>query len=63
MIKLENINKYYFKGERHQIHVVNNVTLEFPKAGFVTLLGASGSGKTTLLNIIGGLDKFDSGTI
>ena len=63
MIKLENINKYYFKGERHQIHVVNNVSLEFPKAGFVTLLGASGSGKTTLLNIIGGLDKFDSGTI
>ena len=63
MIKLENINKYYFKGERHQIHVVNNVTLEFPEAGFVTLLGASGSGKTTLLNIIGGLDNFDSGTI
>ena len=56
MIKLENINKYYFKGERHQIHVVNNVTLEFPKAGFVTLLGASGSGKTTLLNIIGSLN-------
>lgn len=63
MIKLENINKYYFKGERHQIHVVNNVTLEFPNAGFVTILGVSGSGKTTLLNIIGGLDKFDSGSI
>lgn len=63
MIKLQNLNKYYFKGERHQIHVVNNVTLEFPKAGFVTILGASGSGKTTLLNIIAGLDKYDSGTI
>lgn len=63
MIKLSNLNKYYFKGERHQIHVVNNVTLEFPKAGFVTILGASGSGKTTLLNIIAGLDKYDSGTI
>lgn len=63
MIKLNNINKYYFKGERHQIHVVNDVTLEFPKSGFVTILGASGSGKTTLLNIIGGLDKYDSGTI
>ena len=29
MIKLENINKYYFKGERHQIHVVNNVTKKY----------------------------------
>lgn len=63
MISLKNINKYYFKGEGREIHVVNNVTLEFPDAGFVTILGASGSGKTTLLNIIGGLDKYDSGTI
>lgn len=63
MISLKNINKYYFKGENREIHVVNNVTLEFPDAGFVTILGASGSGKTTLLNIIGGLDKYDSGTI
>ena len=63
MISLKNINKYYFKGENREIHVVNNVTLEFPDAGFVTILGASGSGKTTLLNIIGGLDKYDSGSI
>ena len=63
MISLKNVNKYYFKGESREIHVVDNVTLEFPDAGFVTILGASGSGKTTLLNIIGGLDKYDSGTI
>ena len=63
MIKLDNINKYYFKGENREIHVVNNISLEFPDAGFVTILGASGSGKTTLLNIIAGLDKYDSGTV
>ena len=63
MIKLENINKYYFKGDNREIHVVNNVSLEFPDAGFVTILGASGSGKTTLLNIIAGLDKYDSGSV
>ena len=63
MIKLDNINKYYFKGDNREIHVVNNVSLEFPDAGFVTILGASGSGKTTLLNIIGGLDQYTDGDI
>ena len=63
MIKLENINKYYFKGERHQIHVLKDISIEFPNSGFVTILGTSGSGKTTLLNVIGGLDSFDSGAI
>ncbi len=63
MIKINNIDKYYFKGESREIHVVNNVSLELPSSGLVTLLGVSGSGKTTLLNIIGGLDKYDSGSI
>ena len=63
MIKIEKANKYFNKGKRNQIHVINNTTLEFGKTGLVALLGHSGSGKTTLLNSIGGLDKINKGKI
>lgn len=63
MIKLSNVNKYYNYKKRNQIHVSNNISLTLPDKGLVCLLGPSGSGKTTLLNIIGGLDKLDSGLI
>ncbi len=63
MIKLENINKYYYKNRANSIHVIDNTSIEFPEVGLVSITGPSGCGKTTLLNIIGGLDKFDSGKI
>mgnify|MGYP004501135937 CR=1 FL=1 len=63
MIKIEKVNKYFNKGKKNQIHVINNTTLEFGKTGLVALLGHSGSGKTTLLNSIGGLDKINKGKI
>ena len=63
MIKLENVNKYFNKRKKNEIHVINNTTLEFPSKGLVSLLGPSGCGKTTLLNVIGGLDKINSGNI
>ncbi len=63
MIKIDNLNKYYFKGDSRELHVVNNVSLTLPDSGLVTILGPSGSGKTTLLNIIGGLDNYYSGQI
>lgn len=63
MIRLEKINKYFFKKKKNQIHVIDDTSLELPEKGLVTILGPSGSGKTTLLNVIGGLDKFDSGTL
>lgn len=63
MIKLENINKYFYKGKDKEIHVINETNLEFPDKGLVILLGSSGSGKTTLLNVISGLDTINSGTI
>lgn len=57
MIKLTNLNKYYNKGKGNEIHVINDVSIEFPNTGLITLFGPSGCGKTTLLNVIGGLDK------
>lgn len=63
MIKLSNVNKYFYKGKENQIHVINDTSIEFPEKGLVVLLGTSGSGKTTLLNVLSGLDTFDSGTI
>ena len=63
MIKIDKVNKYYYKGKANQIHVINNTTMTMPDKGIVCLLGPSGCGKTTLLNAIGGLDRVDSGTI
>lgn len=63
MIKIENVNKYFNKGKKNQIHVINNTSLEFGESGLIALLGQSGSGKTTLLNSIGGLDKINKGKI
>ena len=42
---------------------MDDVSIKFPEKGMVFLLGKSGSGKSTLLNVIGGLDKIDSGEI
>lgn len=63
MITLENVNKYFNKGKKNQIHVIDNTSIEIEDKGLVALLGNSGSGKTTLLNAIGGLDKINSGKI
>ncbi len=63
MIKLENLNKYYNRHKKNEIHVINNTSLELESTGLVALLGPSGCGKTTLLNAIGGLDKVTSGKI
>ena len=57
MIKLEKVNKYFNRGRKNQIHIINNTSLELGDTGLVAILGQSGSGKTTLLNAIGGLDK------
>ncbi len=63
MIRLENVNKYFNKHKKNQIHVINNMSIKFPNQGLIALLGPSGCGKTTLLNTIGGLDKVSSGHI
>lgn len=63
MLKIENLNKYFNKNKKNEIHVINNTTLSFNNTGLVCILGESGSGKTTLLNVMGGLDSFSDGII
>jgi len=62
MLRLKKINKSYTTGDFTQ-NALKEVSLEFRKKEFVAVLGPSGSGKTTLLNIIGGLDRYDSGDL
>ena len=63
MLKLEHVNKYFNKNKKNEIHVINETSLHMEGKGLVALLGPSGCGKTTLLNVIGGLDKVNSGQI
>ncbi len=62
MLKLIKIKKSYKTGNFTQ-HALKDINLEFRENEFVAVLGPSGSGKTTLLNVIGGLDKYDSGDL
>lgn len=62
MLQIKNISKQYKTGELVQ-NALKNVSLNFRDNEFVSVLGPSGSGKTTLLNIIGGLDRYDSGDL
>lgn len=62
MLEIRDINKRYKTGSFVQ-EALKDVSLSLRDNEFVSILGPSGSGKTTLLNIIGGLDKYDSGDI
>lgn len=63
MITLKNVDKYYNRRKKSELHVIDNTSLTLEDTGLVALLGSSGSGKTTLLNAIGGLDKIKKGKI
>lgn len=63
MIRLEHVNKYFNKGKKNEIHVINDLNLKLNNNGLVCLLGPSGCGKTTILNAVGGLDKVRNGKI
>ena len=62
VIDAHNVSKVY-NPETIPVYAVNNVHLHLQCGEFTALVGPSGSGKTTLLNLIGGLDKPDSGNI
>jgi putative ABC transport system ATP-binding protein len=60
MIRLEKVNKSYRSGAR-ALHVLRDVDFSVGEGEFVSIMGSSGSGKSTLLNILGILDRYDSG--
>lgn len=60
IIELDKISKTYGKGEG-KVRALRDITLNIRREDFVAIMGPSGSGKTTLLNMIGLLDKPDSG--
>lgn len=62
MLTLKNVRKSYTTGDFTQV-ALDGVSLNFRENEFVAILGPSGSGKTTCLNVIGGLDKYDSGDL
>ena len=62
MLEIKNISKVYKTDNLKQI-ALDNVSINFRDNEFASILGPSGSGKTTLLNIIGGLDKYDTGDL
>lgn len=62
MLQLKNIVKTYTTGDLTQ-DALSGVSLSFRESEFVSILGQSGSGKTTMLNIIGGLDRYNSGDL
>ena len=62
-IKVENIVKTFNRRSRNANKVLKGVSFELPGSGLVCIFGKSGSGKTNLLNIIGGLEKADSGKV
>jgi len=61
MIELRSIRKTYRKGSE-EIHALDDVSLAIEQGEFVAIVGPSGSGKSTLMNVVGLLDRPDSGT-
>jgi len=61
MIRLAGINRIFHMGDQ-AVHALNNINLHISSGEYVSIMGPSGSGKSTLLNIVGVLDKPDSGS-
>lgn len=62
IVACHELSKVYTQGQT-KVHALDKVSLTIDSGGFVALAGPSGSGKTTLLNMIGGLDRPDTGTV
>ena len=62
LLELSHIKKDYYV-DKKPFTAIKDLSVSFPRKGFVAILGHSGSGKTTLLNIIGGLDHYTDGDL
>jgi putative ABC transport system ATP-binding protein len=62
MIGIVDLCKRYTKG-KETITIFDGLNLAIPRGDFVAVMGPSGSGKTTLLNLLGGIDRSDTGGI
>jgi len=62
IFELKKLNKHY-KEKKRDIHILKELELSVERGEFISILGKSGSGKTTLLNIMGLLDRPNSGSI
>ena len=62
MLELKGITKIYTAGDT-KVEALDDVSIAFRDSEFVSVLGPSGCGKTTMLNIIGGLDRYESGDL
>jgi putative ABC transport system ATP-binding protein len=63
MIRLNHVQKYFYRGEPRELHALRDITLDIQEGEFSLFSGPSGCGKTTLLNAIGALDGIDGGSI
>jgi putative ABC transport system ATP-binding protein len=62
MVALVDVSKRFVKG-KETITIFDRLDLKIPRGDFIAVMGPSGSGKTTLLNLLGGIDRPDSGEI
>ncbi|MGN0244570.1 MAG: ABC transporter ATP-binding protein [Lachnospiraceae bacterium] len=62
IVKISDLVKYYYVGD-HVVKAVDHTNLEIERGKFTAIVGRSGSGKSTLLQIMGGLDRPDSGEV
>ena len=63
MLQLEQVHKYFYRGEGNQIHALRGIDLSLETGEFVTLIGSNGAGKSTLLNCIAGTFPIENGRI
>ena len=63
MLEIRNLCKVYKPKKGVPVRAIDDVSIKLPERGMVFLLGKSGCGKSTLLNLLGGLDRYDSGDI
>jgi putative ABC transport system ATP-binding protein len=62
LVRVQDVTKTFRRGSE-DIHVLTGLSLEVKRGEFLALMGPSGSGKSTLLNLVGGLDRADSGAV